>query len=146
MNIVNKKAYYEYHILEEYDCGFVLTGNEVKSIRQGNITYIDSFIYLKEGEVWLKNFKIVPYKMAHPTAVHDEGRDKKLLLNKKEICKISKSLETTGITCVPLKVFTKNNRIKIKIGVARGKKLHDKRNSLKEKDLQREIKREIKNY
>ena len=140
MNLINKKAYYEYHILHEYDSGLVLTGSEVKSIRSGNITWIDSFIYLKDGEVWIKNFKISEYKMSHPTVKHDENRDKKLLLTKKEISKISKELGTDGITCVPLKVFVKNNRIKIKIGVARGKKLWDKRQTIKERDLKREIK------
>jgi SsrA-binding protein len=141
MNLTNKKAYYEYHILEDYDCGIVLTGTEVKSIRLGNITWVDSFIYLKDGEVWIKNFRISEYKMAHPTTKHDENRDKKLLLNKKEIRKISKELDTTGITCVPLKLFIKNNRIKLKIGVARGKKLWDKRNDIKKRDLERELKR-----
>lgn len=141
MNLINKKAYYEYHILEEYDSGIVLTGSEVKSIRLGNITWIDSFIYLKDGEVWIKNFKISEYKMAHPMTKHDENRDKKLLLNKKEIRKISKELYTNGITCVPLKLFTKNNRIKLKIGIARGKKLWDKRAAIKERDLNRELKK-----
>jgi SsrA-binding protein len=143
MSIVNnRKAHFDYHILEEYVAGVVLSGNEVKSIRQGNVTLLDSFVYLKDGEVWLKNFNIARYKMAHPQSTHDEHRDKKLLLSKKEISRISRSLDDNGITCVPLSVFIKNNRIKIKIGIARGKKNWDKRNSIKERDL----KREIKNY
>jgi SsrA-binding protein len=143
MNIANnKRGYYEYHIINEYDCGIILLGNEVKSIRDGNINFSDSFIYLNKGEVWLRNFKISPYKMAHPSSKHEENRDKKLLLNKKEITKISKSLEVAGITCIPLKVFINNNRIKIKIGVAKGKKLWDKKESIKKRDIERELRRE----
>ena len=86
----NRKAYFEYNILEEYTAGVVLTGNEVKSIRNGDITISDSFIYLKNGEVWAKNIRIAKYKQSHVVDKHDENRDKKLLLNRKEIDKINR--------------------------------------------------------
>lgn len=144
MSIVkNKKAYYEYHILEEYDAGVVLIGSEVKSIREGNVTFSDSFIYLKDGEVWLKNFKVGRYKQNHPSVKHDENRDKKLLLTKKEIIRISKKLQDKGTTCIPLSVFIKKNKIKINIGVAKGKKLWDKRQSIKERDVKRDLQRNL---
>lgn len=144
MSIVkNKKAYFEYHILEEYDAGVVLIGSEVKSIREGNVTLSDSFIYLKDGEVWLKNFKIARYNQNHPSVKHDDNRDKKLLLTKKEISKIGKSLQDKGTTCVPLSVFVKKNKIKIKIGVAKGKKLWDKRQTIKERDIKRDLQRNL---
>lgn len=144
MSIVNnRKAYYEYQILEEFDAGIVLLGGEVKSIRLGNVNLVDSFIYLKDGEVWLKNFKVTRYKQTHVSEKHDENREKKLLLTKSQISKISRLMEDKGTTCVPLQVFSKNNRLKIKIGVVKGKKLWDKRQSIKEKDLKREVQRAL---
>ena len=145
MSIVkNRKAYYEYHILDEYEAGVVLMGSEVKSIRMGNVTLSDSFIYLKSGEVWIKNLKVARYAQTHISEPHNENHDKKLLLTKKEINKISRSLEDQGITCIPLTIFTKRNKLKIKIGVAKGKKLFDKRQSIKEKDMKRELQRNLK--
>lgn len=144
MSIVsNRKAYYEYHILEEYEAGIVLVGNEVKSIREGNVILNDSFIYMSGGEVWIKNLKVSKYKQSHPSVTHEENRDKKLLLTKKEISKMSKKLEENGTTCVPLSIFTKNNKIKIKIGVAKGKKLWDKRQSIKDRDMKRDLQRSL---
>lgn len=139
----NKKAFYEYHILEEFDAGIVLLGSEVKSIRMNNVTLSDSFIYIKDGEVWIKNLKVARYKQAHRLEIHDENRDKKLLLTKKQIEKIGKSLHDTGITCIPLSIFIKNNKIKVKIGIAKGKKLWDKRSSIKERDIKRDLQRSV---
>ena len=142
MSIVNnRKAYFEYHILEEFEAGIVLLGSEVKSIRMGNVTLTDSFIYLKSGEVWIKNFKVARYKQTHLSEKHEENRDKKLLLTKVQIVKISRMMEDKGVTSVPLQVFTKNNKLKLKIGVVKGKKLYDKRQSIKERDLKREMQR-----
>jgi SsrA-binding protein len=142
MSIVNnRKAYFEYHILEEFEAGIVLIGSEVKSIRMGNVTLTDSFIYLKSGEVWIKNFKVSRYKQTHLSEKHDESREKKLLLTKIQIVKISRMMEDKGVTCVPLSVFVKNNKLKVKIGVVKGKKLYDKRQSIKERDIKREIQR-----
>lgn len=140
----NRKAYYEYHILDEYEAGVVLMGSEVKSIRMGNVTLNDSFIFFKNGEVWIKNLKVARYAQTHVSEPHQENRDKKLLLTKKEINKISRSLEDQGTTCIPLTIFTKRNKIKIKIGVAKGKKLYDKRQSIKDKDMKRELQRNLK--
>lgn len=142
MSIVNnRKAYFEYHILEEFEAGIVLLGSEVKSIRIGNVTLTDSFIYLKSGEVWIKNFKVARYKQTHLSEKHEENRDKKLLLTKTQIIKISRMMEDKGITCVPLQVFSKNNKLKVKIGVVKGKKLYDKRQSIKDRDIKRELQR-----
>lgn len=144
MSIINnRKAFYEYHILEEYDAGISLLGGEVKSIRLGNVTLSDSFVYIKDGEVWIKNLKVSRYKNSHKLEVHDENREKKLLLTKKQIDKIGKSLKNNGITCIPLSIFLKNNKIKVKIGIARGKKLYDKKESIKEKDIKMDIKRNL---
>jgi SsrA-binding protein len=142
MSIINnRKAYYEYFVLEEYEAGVVLFGSEVKSVRMGNVNLTDSFIYLKDNEVWMKNFKVSRYSQAHIAEPHDDSRDKKLLLTKKEIARISRAMEDKGITCVPLSVFSKRNKLKIKIGVVKGKKLFDKRNTIKERDLKRELQR-----
>jgi SsrA-binding protein len=144
MSLVNnRKAYFEYHVLEEYEAGIVLLGSEVKSIRQSNVTIADSFVYLKDGEVWVKNLKVARYKQTHIAEPHDENRDKKLLLTKKEIQKIGKLLDQNGNTCVPLSIFCKRNKLKIKIGVVKGKKLWDKKESIKKKDIQRELKRQL---
>ena len=145
MNIVtNRKAHYEFSILADFDCGVVLIGNEVKSIRKGDVTISsDSFVYLKDGEVWAKNIKVAKYKQSYHHDSHDDNRDKKLLLNKSEIFKIEKLLGDKGVTIIPLSIFVSNNKIKIKIGVAKGKKNHDKRNTIKERDIDREMKRSL---
>jgi SsrA-binding protein len=139
--VTNRKAFYEYHVLEEFEAGIVLLGSEVKSIREGNVTLTDSFIYLKSGEVWIKNFKVSRYKQTHLSEKHEENREKKLLLTKVQIIKISRMMEDKGITCVPLSVFSKKNKLKVKIGVVKGKKLYDKRQSIKERDIKRELQR-----
>ena len=142
MSIVNnRKAYFEYHILEEFEAGIVLLGSEVKSIRMGNVTLTDSFIYLKSGEVWIKNFKVARYKQTHLSEKHEDNREKKLLLTKTQIIKISRMMEDKGVTCIPLQVFSKNNKLKVKVGVVKGKKLYDKRQSIKERDIKREMQR-----
>jgi SsrA-binding protein len=141
--VKNKKAYYDYSISEEFDAGIMLTGDEVKSMRLGNVSMNDSFIIIKDNSVYIKNLRISKYERSHPLVAHDENRDKKLLLTRKQIDKIYKFLNTPGHTCVPLLTFGKNNKIKIKIGLAKGKKTYDKRNSLKEKDIKREISRNL---
>ncbi len=139
----NRKIYYEYTIIEEYDCGIILTGSEVKSIRGGGITIVDAFAYFKSGEIWVKNLKVAPYKQAHKLDKHDENREKKLLLNKKEIQKIDRLLGDKGTTLIPLGLFIQNNRIKVKIGVCKGKKLWNKKADIKSRDIDRDAKREI---
>jgi SsrA-binding protein len=143
MIALNRRARYDYTFLEEFDCGIILVGSEVKSIRMGNVTMLDAFIYIKDNEVWIKNLKVAPYKSAHTLDKHEENRDKKLLLNKKEITRIKRKLEDKGTTAIPLGIFIKNNRIKIKIAVAKGKKNFDKREAIKERDITREMQRNI---
>ena len=143
MIALNRRARYEYTFMEEFDCGIVLVGSEVKSVRMGNVTMVDAFIYIKDNEVWIKNLKVAAYKSAHTLDKHEENRDKKLLLNKKEITRIKRKLEDKGTTAIPLGMFIKHNRIKIKIAVAKGKKNFDKREAIKERDLTREMQRNI---
>jgi len=143
MIALNRRARYEYTFIEEFDCGIILVGSEVKSVRMGNVTMVDAFIYIKDNEVWIKNLKVAAYKSAHSLDKHEENRDKKLLLNKKEITRIKRKLDDKGITAIPLGMFIKNNRIKIKIAVAKGKKNFDKREAIKERDLTREMQRNI---
>lgn len=141
MIVENRKARYLYQIMEEFEAGIVLVGAEVKSIRMANLTLTDSFIYLKSGEVWIKNLKVSRYKQTHVCETHQEDREKKLLLTKTQITKISRLLDERGITCVPLGIFVKNNKIKVKIGVVKGKKTWDKRQTIKERDLNRDLQR-----
>ena len=143
MIALNRRARYEYTFIEEFDCGIILVGSEVKSVRMGNVTMVDAFIYIKDNEVWIKNLKVAAYKSAHTLDKHEENSDKKLLLNKKEITRIKRKLEDKGITAIPLGMFIKNNRIKIKIAVAKGKKTWNKRETIKERDLTREMQRNI---
>jgi SsrA-binding protein len=139
----NRKAYFEFQVLLEIDCGIILTGSEVKSIRGGGITIVDAFAYFKSGEIWVKNLKVAPYKQAHKLDKHDDNREKKLLLNKKEINKIDRLLMDKGTTLIPLGLFVQNNRIKVKIGVCKGKKLWNKKEDIKKRDIDRDTKREI---
>lgn len=143
MLVLNRKARYEYAVIEEFTAGMVLFGSEVKSIRSGNVTLSESFIFIKDGEVWIKNMHIAKYKQSHKLEVHDESRDKKLLLNKKEIERISKKVIDKGITIIPLGIFISNNKLKMKIAVSKGKKNWDKRETIKERDLKRELQRSL---
>jgi len=139
----NRKAYFEYFVLEDFDAGLMLLGAEVKSVREGNVSIVDCFAYITNGEVWLKNMKVARYKQTHVAEKHDENRDKKLLLNRKEINRIEKLLQDKGTTMVPLEIFTAHNRVKVKIGVVKGKKLYDKRETIKKRDMDREIRRTV---
>lgn len=145
MKITNRKAYFEYLIIEEFSCGIKLLGNEVKSIRNGDITLSDSFVFLRNGEVFAKNMKVSKYKQAHMLDKHDENREKKLLLKRREIDKIEKLIQAVGTTIVPLEVFILNNLIKVKIGVCKGKKLWNKKEDIKKRDIDRDTKRELNN-
>lgn len=142
MKIVNKKAYFDYFVVEDFVAGLVLTGSEVKSLRRGDVNFNDGYIIFKDGELFIKNMRIAQYKEATYNN-HEEMRDKKLLLTKKEINKISKSYDERGITVIPLEVFTLKNRFKLKIGICRGKKNYDKRETIKQKDLEREYQRKF---
>jgi SsrA-binding protein len=140
----NRQAYHEYFIETKYEAGMVLLGSEVKSLREGKISFGDSYCLIDKGEVWLKSLHIAEY--SHGTVNnHDPLRDRKLLLQKREIKKIEAKLKEKGFTLVPLRIFfNEKNLAKIEIGLAKGKKLHDKRESIKQKDVEREMKRYLK--
>ncbi|HEY6063504.1 MAG TPA: SsrA-binding protein SmpB [Chitinophagaceae bacterium] len=140
----NRQAYHEYFIDAKYEAGMVLLGTEIKSLREGKISFNDSYCLIHKGEVWLKSMHIAEY--SHGTINnHDPLRDRKLLLRKREIGKIEAKLKEKGYTLVPLRIFfSENNLAKIEIGLAKGKKLHDKRESIKQKDMEREMKRYMK--
>jgi SsrA-binding protein len=145
-NIENRKARHDYHIDDTYEAGIVLKGTEVKSIRDGKASLNEAFAYLNDGEVWLKNMYIKPYKFGS-YANHDERRDRKLLLKRREIREIDKQINQKGFTLVPLKLYFKGGYAKVLMGLARGKKQYDKREDIKEKDVRRELDRKIKgNY
>ena len=141
MNIIlnNKKAYYEFFIEDTFEAGIVLEGCEVKSVKEGHISLNEAFVSLKDNELYLKNAYIKPYFKANNFSVSDT-RTRKLLLKKEEILKIKKKVEIKGYTIVPTKVYLKNNLVKIEIAIAKGKKLYDKRETIKKRDLSREIK------
>jgi SsrA-binding protein len=139
----NRKAYFEYHVIEDFNAGIILLGSEVKSVRNGDVNITDCFAYIKDGEIWIKNMKVARYKQTHMAEKHDENRDKKLLLNRREIDKIEKLIQDKGTTMVPLEIFTSKNRIKIKLGVVKGKKLYDKRETIKKRDMERDLRRAL---
>jgi len=139
MKISNKKAHFEYFIIEEFIGGLQLLGSEVKSLRQGNASINESYIYVHNNEVFLKSSFIAKYKNSSYLN-HEETRDRKILLSKKEISKILKEVKNVGITIIPIEIFLKGNLFKVKFGLAKGKKLYDKRESIKERDISRELK------
>ncbi|MFU8813010.1 MAG: SsrA-binding protein SmpB [Balneolaceae bacterium] len=141
--IENRKARHDYFIDETYEAGIALKGTEVKSIRAGKASLNESFAYISNGEIWLKNMYIKPYEFGSHNN-HDERRDRKLLLKRKEIREIDKYLTQKGFTLVPLKIYFKGGYAKVLIGTARGKKQYDKRDSIKEQDARRELDRKIK--
>ena len=144
IEIKNKKATYDYFIEEEIESGIVLKGTEIKSIRNGLANLKDCYAIIKNNEVYLLNMFISKYENGS-IFNHDERRTRKLLLNKKEILKLRDKVEINGYTLVPLKLYFKNNKVKILLGVAKGKKNYDKRESIKEKDIKRDIERALKN-
>ena len=139
MEIKNKKAYYDYTILKEIEAGIELFGTEIKSIRKGSVDLKDSFVTLKNGEAFVINLYIAKYDEGNRFN-HEERRTRKLLLHKAEIKRLKEEKEKEGISIVPLKMYIKNNHAKLLIALAKGKKLYDKRESLKKKDLEREQK------
>ncbi|MBJ8349904.1 SsrA-binding protein SmpB [Streptococcus zalophi] len=141
----NKKARHDYHIIDTYETGIVLTGTEIKSVRAARITLKDGFAQIKNGEVWLNNVHITPYEQGNIWN-QDPDRTRKLLLKRREIEKIEKELKGTGMTLVPLKVYLKNGFAKVLIGLAKGKHDYDKRESIKRREQERDIKRQMKQF
>ena len=144
IEIKNRKANYDYFIEEEIECGIVLKGSEIKSIRNGQANIKDCYAIIKNNEVFLLNMYIAKYSDAS-IFNHDERRTRKLLLNKREILKLRDKVEISGYTLVPLKLYFKGNRAKILLGICKGKKNYDKRESIKEKDVKRAIDKALKN-
>ena len=141
---LNRQAYHHYHILETFEAGMVLQGTEVKSIREGKVSFNDSYCLLHKGEVFVKSLHIAEYSHGNINN-HEPSRDRKLLLRKREIRKIEAKLKEKGYTLVPLRIyFNEKGLAKMDIGLGKGKKLHDKRESLRKKDVEREMKRYIK--
>jgi SsrA-binding protein len=136
----NRRARHEYEILETVEAGLVLRGTEVKSLRAGQITFKDSYATIRNNEVWLVGCHISPY--SHGTdANHDPERDRKLLLRHREIGRLTGKVAERGLTLIPLRLYFKNGRAKLELGLARGKKLHDKRSAIRERDVRREMDR-----
>lgn len=145
MEIINRKARYEYTVLEDLVAGIVLQGSEVKSIRSGKCNISDAYCYINNGELILKNCHISKYDSDKFTN-HEELRDRTLLLTKKEIRKWDDELKKPGITIIPLKIFTNRGLIKVLVGLCKGKHEYDKRESIKEQDSKKEIDRAMKIY
>jgi SsrA-binding protein len=142
--IRNRQATYEYFIDARYVAGMILLGTEVKSLRDGKASFNDSYCILHKGEVWLKSLHIAEYAHGNINN-HDPLRDRKLLLSKREIKKIEAKLKEKGYTLIPLRIFlTEKNFMKIEIGLGKGKKLYDKRETIKQRDVQKEMKRFLK--
>lgn len=138
MEINNRKARYDYFIEEEIECGISLFGTEVKSIRKGNCNINDSYGTIRNGEIYLLNMFISIYKEGN-IFNHEETRTRKLLLHKKEILKLNNKVRLEGYTLIPLKVYLKDNKVKILLGLCKGKKNYDKRETIKQRDLKRQI-------
>ena len=139
----NKRAFFDYEILEKYEAGLVLEGQEVKSIKTGHISINGSFVTLKSSECWLIGATVPPYKMAGRIG-YEPGRSRKLLLHRREIDSLIGQTKQKGLTLVPLEVYTKGGKIKLKFGLARGKKKYEKREMIKKRDVEKAIRMAMK--
>lgn len=141
----NKSASFEYFIQEKFEAGIVLNGNEIKSLRLGNVNMNDSFCFLREGEVCIKNMHIAFYEKSDGFATKDTRRDRKLLLHKQEIAKIAGKINRQGYALVPLKLYFKDALIKVEVALCQGKHTYDKKQAIAERDIARSANRDIKN-
>ena len=139
----NRKAFHDYFIVETYEVGIALKGTEVKSLRAGNASFQDCYANIKNGEVWLIGMHISPFEKGNINN-HDPKRDRKLLLHKQEIRRLYGKISEKGLTLVPLKIYFKKNIAKVELGLARGKKLFDKREAIAKRDVEREMRRNIR--
>ena len=138
----NRKARFDYFIEDTYECGIVLEGTEVKSVKNGNISFPDAFAEITNGEVWVKNFHISEYSFSS-IFNHDPDRPKKLLLHAEEIKRLTRRVDEKGCTLIPLDFYLKDGRVKVTLGVCKGKKMYDKRAAIKDRDVQRDMQREF---
>lgn len=141
--VTNRAAYYEYQVLDKYEAGIALEGTEVKSLREGQIQLKESFVRVEQGEAWLMNAHISPYKFGNRMN-HDPVRPRKLLLHRREIDKLDEAAGLKGMTLVVTRVYLKGGRVKVEVGVARGKKLHDKRETEMRRTVDRETRAALK--
>lgn len=139
----NRKARYNYEISDTYEAGLVLLGSEVKSLRAGQANFADSYGHIRDGEAFLVGFNIAPYSFAREGG-HEPDRTRKLLLNRREIDRIRAALDERGLTLVPLSIYFRNGKAKMELGLGRGKRAYDKRQSIKERDSKREMQRELR--
>jgi len=139
----NRKAYHDYFLDDAQEAGIVLTGTEIKSVREGRVNLRDSYVQVKGGQAWLMNVHISPYAQGN-RANPDPRRDRKLLLHKREILRLQAAVQEKGLTIVPLRMYLKDNRAKVEIALAKGKKLYDKREALAKKETQRLVEQELK--
>lgn len=137
MEINNKKAYFNYFVEKELECGIKLTGTEIKSIRNGSANIKDSYVRIKDNECYIINMFIAKYENSG-VFTHDEYQERKLLLHKKEILRFKEEVSQNGYSLIPLKVYFKGNKVKVLVGLCRGKKLYDKRETIKKRDIERE--------
>ncbi|MFA6603591.1 MAG: SsrA-binding protein SmpB [Patescibacteria group bacterium] len=140
----NKKAHYDYQILEKFEAGLELLGHEVKSVRDDKMSLTGSFVTLNRGSAWLMNAQIPPFPKAGPLPGYDARRTRKLLLHKRELLRLMGKMEQKGLTLVPLSAYTKGSRIKLEFGLARGKKQYEKKETIKRRELDREVRRAMK--
>ena len=141
----NKKAFFNYEVLEDLEAGISLEGTEVKSLRSGRFSFTDSYVKIQDGDLWLIGFTIQPYDKGS-IFNHEPDRSRRLLVHKQEIKRLKRKVEEKGLTIVPTKVFLKGNLIKVQVSLCRGKALHDKKEAIKERDLNRQAQREAKDY
>ena len=139
----NKKAYFNYHIVDKIEAGIALTGYEIKSLREGKASLVESYAFIHDGEIWLEKCYIPAFKQANTHITVDTMRRRKLLLHKAEIIKLFAKVQIKGMTVVPLRLYLKHNRVKVELGLAQAKKLHDKRADLKDKAVKRDLDRKF---
>ena len=139
----NRKARYDYSIIESLECGIELVGTEVKSLKTGRFSFTDSYARIKEGELFLVGFHITPYPFGN-LFNHDPDRERRLLAHKQEIKRLKRKTDEKGYTLIPLRIYLKKGYVKLEIGIAVGKKMHDKREAIKERDQKRDLQREMR--
>ena len=142
MKIVDKKAYYNFSVEKDFVAGLMLVGSEVKSLRNHDVDFSDSYVVMTKGELFIRGMRIAPYKNASFNN-HAELRDRKLLLNKYEITRIAKKMDEKGMSVLPLEIFLSNQKFKLKIGICKGKRQYDKRQDIKSKDINRQQMRDL---
>ncbi len=139
----NRKAYHDYFLFDDLEAGIALTGTEIKSIREGRVNLRDSYVQIRAGQAWLMNVHVSPYA-AGSRENPDPRRDRRLLLHRRQIVRLAAATQEKGLTIVPLRLYLKNNRAKVQIALARGKKLYDKRDAIDQRETERRLQREIK--